>query len=77
MIYCDPDSGACYVYPPDDMTIDLAAAKALDAAPLTPAAVPLREGPPTRDELLVHYPARFTWTQLKCFVSSGCVACVR
>ncbi|GJE88488.1 DUF3605 domain-containing protein [Phanerochaete sordida] len=73
MIYCDPDSGACYVYPPDDMTIDLAAAKALDAAPpaLTPADVPLREGPPTREELLVHYPARFIWQQLKCFVNSG------
>ena len=33
--------------------------------------VPLRSGPPTRDELLVHYPARFTWSQLKTFVNSG------
>ncbi|KIP09689.1 hypothetical protein PHLGIDRAFT_502877 [Phlebiopsis gigantea 11061_1 CR5-6] len=33
--------------------------------------VPLRTGPPTKEELLVHYPARFTWTQLKTFVNSG------
>ncbi|EKM51604.1 uncharacterized protein PHACADRAFT_261847 [Phanerochaete carnosa HHB-10118-sp] len=73
MIYCDPDSGACYLYPLDEMTIDLAAAKTLEvtATPLKPGDVPLREGPPTREELLVHYPARFTWQQLKCFVNSG------
>ncbi|KAH7927789.1 hypothetical protein BV22DRAFT_250690 [Leucogyrophana mollusca] len=33
--------------------------------------VPLRTGPPTYEELLVHYPAKFTWTQLKTFVNSG------
>ncbi|KAJ3548359.1 hypothetical protein NMY22_g1294 [Coprinellus aureogranulatus] len=33
--------------------------------------VPLREGPPTREELLVHYPPKFTWKQLKTFVNSG------
>ncbi|KIJ17610.1 hypothetical protein PAXINDRAFT_167622 [Paxillus involutus ATCC 200175] len=33
--------------------------------------VPIRSGPPTMDELLVHYPARFTWLQLKTFVNSG------
>ncbi|PPQ68111.1 hypothetical protein CVT26_005732 [Gymnopilus dilepis] len=33
--------------------------------------VPLRTGPPTREELLVHYPAKFTWQQLKTFVNSG------
>ncbi|KAH7914256.1 hypothetical protein BJ138DRAFT_434967 [Hygrophoropsis aurantiaca] len=35
--------------------------------------VPLRlgDGPPTREELLVHYPAKFTWIQLKTFVNSG------
>ena len=75
MIYCDPDSGRCYVYPDsddspaDDMTVDLAPAHPADG--LTPESVPLREGPPTREELLVHYPARFTWQQLKCFVNSG------
>ncbi|KDR82448.1 hypothetical protein GALMADRAFT_237773 [Galerina marginata CBS 339.88] len=38
---------------------------------LTKADVPLRTGPPTREELLVHYPAKFTWSQLKTFVNSG------
>ncbi|OAX41395.1 hypothetical protein K503DRAFT_735631 [Rhizopogon vinicolor AM-OR11-026] len=33
--------------------------------------VPLRTGPPTREELLAHYPAKFTWDQLKAFVNSG------
>lgn len=39
----------------------------------TTATVPLREGPPTREELLVHYPAKFTWHQLRTFVNSGYV----
>lgn len=30
-------------------------------------------GPPTKQELLVHYPARFTWPQLKAIVNSGSV----
>ncbi|TFK73639.1 hypothetical protein BDN72DRAFT_893819 [Pluteus cervinus] len=38
---------------------------------LTPETVPLRTGPPTREELLVYYPAKFTWEQLKVFVTSG------
>ncbi|KAF9046083.1 hypothetical protein BJ165DRAFT_1414889 [Panaeolus papilionaceus] len=33
--------------------------------------VPLRTGPPTREELFVYYPAKFTWNQLKTFVNSG------
>jgi len=33
--------------------------------------VPLRTGPPTKEELLVYYPSKFTWTQLKAFVNSG------
>ncbi|KAG5634461.1 hypothetical protein H0H81_001870 [Sphagnurus paluster] len=33
--------------------------------------IPLRIGPPTREELLVYYPAKFTWIQLKTFVNSG------
>ncbi|KAL0960734.1 hypothetical protein HGRIS_005758 [Hohenbuehelia grisea] len=33
--------------------------------------VPLGTGLPTREELNVHYPAKFTWGQLKCFVNSG------
>ncbi|KAI6014804.1 hypothetical protein BKA83DRAFT_645815 [Pisolithus microcarpus] len=28
-------------------------------------------GPPTRQELLAHYPAHFTWPQLKAFINSG------
>lgn len=33
--------------------------------------VPLRTGPPTREELIFYYPAKFTWDQLKTFVNSG------
>ncbi|KAF9525517.1 hypothetical protein CPB83DRAFT_545845 [Crepidotus variabilis] len=35
------------------------------------ALVPLRTGPPTKEELAVHYPPKFTWEQLKTFVNSG------
>ncbi|KAJ7022716.1 hypothetical protein C8F04DRAFT_1137115 [Mycena alexandri] len=35
------------------------------------ASVPLGSGLPTREELLVHYPAKFTWNELKTFVNSG------
>ncbi|KAH9980138.1 hypothetical protein BGW80DRAFT_1454671 [Lactifluus volemus] len=34
-------------------------------------AVPLGEGTPTKEELLVHYPSKFTWEQLRTFVNSG------
>ncbi|KAI0304295.1 hypothetical protein B0F90DRAFT_1809160 [Multifurca ochricompacta] len=37
----------------------------------SPHTVPLGEGSPTREELLVYYPAKFTWEQLKTFVNSG------
>lgn len=40
---------------------------------LSPETVPLGEGPPTREELLVYYPAKFTWDQVKTFVNSGYV----
>ncbi|KAH9851714.1 hypothetical protein C2E23DRAFT_732402 [Lenzites betulinus] len=33
--------------------------------------VPLGTGPPTREEMLAYYPAKFTWRQLKTFVNSG------
>ncbi|KAF8214913.1 hypothetical protein K438DRAFT_765522 [Mycena galopus ATCC 62051] len=33
--------------------------------------LPLGSGLPTREELLVHYPAKFTWNELKTFVNSG------
>lgn len=39
--------------------------------PLTEAEVPLRTGPPIREELSVHYPAKFTWIQIKTFLNSG------
>ena len=29
------------------------------------------DGPPTKDEMLVYYPAKFTWKQIKTFVNSG------
>ncbi|TFY83877.1 hypothetical protein EWM64_g130 [Hericium alpestre] len=37
----------------------------------SPANVTLGYGPPTHEELLSHYPAKFTWEQLKTFVNSG------
>ena len=72
MFYCDPNNAFCYADPlEDEMTIDTNAANGLAATTLLPEDVPLRGGPPTREELLVHYPAKFTWTQLKTFVNSG------
>ncbi|KAL5501454.1 hypothetical protein ACEPAH_8714 [Sanghuangporus vaninii] len=38
---------------------------------MTVAQVPLGSGPPTRDELRVYYPPKFTWWQLKLFINSG------
>ncbi|TEB40006.1 hypothetical protein FA13DRAFT_1680029 [Coprinellus micaceus] len=32
---------------------------------------PLRGGPPTKEELIAHYPAKFTWKHMKTFVNSG------
>jgi hypothetical protein len=42
-----------------------------DADGLSPHTVLLGEGLPTKEELLVYYPAKFTWRQLKTFVNSG------
>ncbi|KAI5897166.1 uncharacterized protein SCHCODRAFT_02616863 [Schizophyllum commune H4-8] len=33
--------------------------------------VPLRTGPPTKEELAYYYPAKFTWKQLKTFINAG------
>ncbi|THH20585.1 hypothetical protein EW146_g786 [Bondarzewia mesenterica] len=33
--------------------------------------VQLGSGPPTREELLVYYPSKFTWQQMKTFVNAG------
>ncbi|KAM5539443.1 hypothetical protein V8D89_006895 [Ganoderma adspersum] len=46
---------------------------AIDTKPaeLSPETVPLGTGLPTREELQVHYPANFTWHQMKVFVNSG------
>ncbi|EPQ51085.1 hypothetical protein GLOTRDRAFT_118126 [Gloeophyllum trabeum ATCC 11539] len=41
------------------------------SAELSEKTVPLGTGPPTREELLVYYPAKFTWHQLKTFINSG------
>ena len=51
------------------MTVDLNS----KPVELSPETVPLGTGLPTREELLVHYPAKFTWHQLKVFVNSGYV----
>ena len=74
MFYCDPDAGFCYAESlDDDMTIETIASNdvLLQVSELLPEDVPLRTGPPTKEELLVHYPAKFTWKQLKTFVNSG------
>ena len=42
-----------------------------DFSDLTLQKVPLRKGPPTKDELLVYYPAKYTWEQLKTIINSG------
>jgi hypothetical protein len=49
----------------------MTASYALDADGPSPHAVQLGEGLPTKGELLVYYPAKFTWKQLKTFVNSG------
>jgi hypothetical protein len=46
-------------------------ADSLNANGPSPHAVQLGEGPPTKEELLVYYPPKFTWKQLKTFVNSG------
>ncbi|KIM89469.1 hypothetical protein PILCRDRAFT_813408 [Piloderma croceum F 1598] len=38
---------------------------------MDPKEIPLGTGPPTREELLAHYPAQFTWTELKTFMNAG------
>lgn len=82
MIVCDFDSCYYIVTSLDDledsgsdMTVDNIVVSPSQPATqaLTAENVPLRSGPPTREELLVHYPARFTWDQLKTFVNSGYV----
>jgi hypothetical protein len=40
-------------------------------APADPAPVPLGTGPPTHAELRAHYPAKFTWEQLRTFINAG------
>ena len=35
------------------------------------ADVPIGTGPPTREELKIHYPPKFTWDQLKLFINAG------
>lgn len=35
------------------------------------SALPIGTGPPTREEIRVHYPPKFTWEQLKLFINAG------
>ena len=51
----------------------MAASNAPDVEDSNPSShtVLLGEGIPTKEELLVYYPAKFTWRQLKTFVNSG------
>jgi hypothetical protein len=55
---------------PVEMTVDIENTFASYRV-LSPKDVPLRTGPPTKEELRVYYPPKFTWAQLKTFVNSG------
>lgn len=52
------------------MTVDLGASGAAAVAARA-VDVPLGTGLPTKEELIAHYPAKFTWNELKTFVNSG------
>lgn len=54
------------------MTVTARTDSISDSKPLNSDTVPLGTGPPTREELLVYYPAKFTFQQLKTFINSGC-----
>lgn len=54
-------------------SVSATSVSANEVVPLNKDNVPLRTGPPTKEELLVHYPAKFTWEQMKTFVNSGLV----
>jgi hypothetical protein len=41
------------------------------------AKVPLGTGPPTKAELIAHYPAKFSWTQLRAFINAGDLALLK
>jgi len=58
----------------DGMTIEIVQPTQYLKTDLVTKDVPLRKGPPTREELQVYYPAKFTWEQLKTFVNSGSVS---
>ncbi len=45
----------------------------LESPVLSTNSVPLRTGPPTKEEMLVYYPGKFTWNEMKTFVNSGFV----
>lgn len=73
MSLCDYGFGYCFISSLDNMAID--SPQDTRAGILPPGFnvenVPVGTGRPTREELLAHYPAKFTWTQLKTFVNSG------
>ncbi|KAH8102124.1 hypothetical protein BXZ70DRAFT_54685 [Cristinia sonorae] len=52
------------------MSFNFGSFDAIAASP-KPVEVPLRTGPPTKEELIAHYPSKFTWNQLKTFLNSG------
>jgi hypothetical protein len=37
----------------------------------TNGTVALGTGPPTREEMIVYYPPKFTWDQLRTFINAG------
>ncbi|KAL4246574.1 Protein of unknown function DUF3605 [Abortiporus biennis] len=77
MMSCDFDSRFCFVNSLDDLmpaTIDSTSTNNENinlSQTLTKEIVPLRSGPPTKEEMLVYYPGKFTWNQLKTFINSG------
>ena len=56
---------------PNQQRRSMTTSYAPDADGPSPSTVLLGEGTPTKEELLVYYPAKFTWRQLKTFVNSG------
>ena len=50
-----------------DSRLEMSAEPTANGAP----PVPLRTGPPTKEELAYYYPAKFTWKQLKTFINAG------
>jgi hypothetical protein len=70
-IHVDNQASYCHVTPPTHRFSHSSRRMTFDYPADPQHAVPLGEGTPTKEELLVHYPSKFTWEQLRTFVNSG------